>query len=215
MKLGPKPVAPRICLRLGALILIPLWVTGCNLDPFGAKEEVQAVRTNTDEDLRIVRGDILRLREDVNQLSARLEQVSAAYEQDIASLKTSVNGLERQLLQTNPSILSEVDKRIADSDARRVADKNMLIDKINSVVDQINGLSQQIRAASSRSGSTEKVSQKGFYYTVEDGDTLWGIASKFKSQYGVTVEAIRQANEMGASSDRIVPGQKLFIPVKE
>ncbi|NQT83670.1 LysM peptidoglycan-binding domain-containing protein [bacterium] len=69
-----------------------------------------------------------------------------------------------------------------------------------------------VPTSASRGGGT--VTEKGIEYTVEEGDSLWGIASKFK-EYGVTVDAIRRANNMGSASDRIVPGQKLFIPVKE
>jgi len=215
MKSLRKPFDVWRGLQLSVPLLIAFSLAGCSLDPFGTKQEVQAVRTNTNEDMKIVRGDLLRLREDVNNLSARFDRFSAAQEREIASLKTTVSGLERQLHQTNPSILSEVDKKIADLDAKRVADNNKLIEQINSVVDQVNALSRKMRTVSSRAGSTETVSQKGFYYTVEQGDSLWGIANKFRREYGVTVEAIRLANNMSASSTRIVPGQKLFIPVKE
>lgn len=43
-------------------------------------------------------------------------------------------------------------------------------------------------------------------YVVEAGDTLWGIGQ----QFGVTVEALRQAN--GLETDWIYPGQVLVIP---
>ncbi len=200
----------RLALILGAACLL----TGCSFDPFGAKQEVQEVRTSTAEDMKIVRGDFRRIEEELNNLSARLDRSSTAHEREIASLKSTVTGLERQLSQTNVSVLSEVDKKIADSETRRVADKNELVGKINSIVDQVNALSRRVRAAASAPpGGVGKVTQEGFYYTVQEGDTLWGIVGKFR-EYGVTVEAIRQANKVGPG-DRIVTGQKLFIPAKE
>jgi len=204
--------------RLAQLSVPPLLLlilVGCSFDPFGTKEEVRTVRTNTTEDINIIRGDLLRLRDDVNNLTASVDRFSSSQEREISSLRSTVTTLERQVNQMSPSILSEVDRKLADLDAKRVADKNQLVEKINAVVDQVNALARRGSTTPSGSGSTKTVSQKGFYYTVEERDTLWGIASKFKSEYGVTIEAIRQANNMGASDNRIVPGQKLFIPVKE
>ena len=46
-------------------------------------------------------------------------------------------------------------------------------------------------------------------HEVASGHSLWGIAKR----YGVSVEAIRDRNELG-ENDKIVPGQKLVIPDK-
>ncbi len=201
--------------RFLVLLMMSSCLAGCSFDPFGAKEEVQAVRTSTGEDINMLRGDLRRIQEEVNNLSARFDRFSSAQEREVVALKSAVNGLERQVGQTGTSLLSEVDRKIAEQDSKRVADKNELVGKINSVVDQVNNLSRRVRAGSAPpSTAGEKITQKGFYYTVEEGDSLWGIASKFK-EYGATVEAIRQANNMDSSNSRIVTGQRLFIPAKQ
>lgn len=65
------------------------------------------------------------------------------------------------------------------------------------------------RASTSSSGSTTRRSEgssSARTHTVADGETLWGIAR----QYDVTVEAVREANDMDAETIR--PGQTLRIP---
>ena len=44
-------------------------------------------------------------------------------------------------------------------------------------------------------------------HVVEGGDTLWGIARR----YGTSVDAIRQANELGERPIR--PGERLTVPL--
>ncbi|HEX6367999.1 MAG TPA: LysM peptidoglycan-binding domain-containing protein [Longimicrobium sp.] len=60
-------------------------------------------------------------------------------------------------------------------------------------------------ASARRSGSSTGTA--GRTHTVEDGETLWGIARRFD----VTVDAVREANELD-EDDTIQPGQTLRIP---
>ncbi len=46
------------------------------------------------------------------------------------------------------------------------------------------------------------------YYTVEPGDTLWGIAQYF----GTTIDDLLRYNNI-ADPNRIMPGAQLYIPI--
>lgn len=48
------------------------------------------------------------------------------------------------------------------------------------------------------------------YYTVQAGDTVWGIAQRF----GITPQALVDANSL-SEPDRLQPGQELVIPAGE
>lgn len=67
----------------------------------------------------------------------------------------------------------------------------------------VNGL---VKAFGLKKKSSSGSTPSGGTYTVQAGDTLWGISQK----YGVTVSQIKEAN--GLTSDTIYVGQKLIIP---
>ncbi len=65
-----------------------------------------------------------------------------------------------------------------------------------------------VKSSSAKVTGTEKASNtKNIIYTVQAGDTLWSIAQKYE---GVTVEQIRQWNNMSKSSNLKV-GQKIKV----
>jgi membrane-bound lytic murein transglycosylase D len=67
--------------------------------------------------------------------------------------------------------------------------------------------SSSTSSSTRRSGGASTSSSTARTHTVEDGETLWGIARR----YEVTVEAVREANDL--DEDRqIQPGQTLRIP---
>jgi len=73
-------------------------------------------------------------------------------------------------------------------------------------------------AASGKPQATEKPSTGGTKYKVKKGDSLWGIAQKYASDYGVSVSAmvtkIKKANPKIKADNVIHVGQILIIPPK-
>lgn len=72
----------------------------------------------------------------------------------------------------------------------------------NNLTSDVLSVGQVLRIPSSNNGG----STGSFRYTVQKGDSLWSIASR----YGVSVNALREANNL--SSDTLSIGQVLIIP---
>ncbi|GAB4334773.1 MAG: lytic transglycosylase domain-containing protein [Flammeovirgaceae bacterium] len=68
-------------------------------------------------------------------------------------------------------------------------------------------LMQQLKNSDVVSKQTNNSKSEGNkFYTVQDGDTLWGISQKFE---GLTVQRIKQLNQL--HSNKLTPGQKLKV----
>ncbi len=63
--------------------------------------------------------------------------------------------------------------------------------------------------AKKSTGKSAASSSKGFYYTIQSGDTLETIASK----NGVTVQQLKDENRL-TNGSKLLGGQQLFIPKK-
>ena len=74
---------------------------------------------------------------------------------------------------------------------------------------RLDGIITEINETSQKNRGQPATQRKAFYYRVERGDSLYGIAQK----YGLTVEELRRLNNLN-KGDVIYPGQRLLVKSK-
>ncbi len=134
---------------------------------------------------------------------AGLEQNNANLQRDLSDVQARLNQLQGSATgQASAAELQQLRERVQTLEAQREKDKQIILDQ---VAKEIAGMatSRASRSASSSAGSGSDI---GYEHVVKQGDTLASIAKT----YGVSVTAIRKANNLSGDSIRI--GQKLFIP---
>ena len=110
-------------------------------------------------------------------------------------------------------ILRDVDSKVTVLENRRIKVTNKLNTRIDDVVREVTSVLSKMKGGAI-AGITSGGTEKGFYHTVVSGENPWSIAQKYKTEYGVTTQAILDANGL-KSGDPIRPGQKLFVPVNK
>lgn len=170
-----------------------------------------AAQNNLGSQVAGLREDVRLLVERVGQMSLRIEQL----ERENARLLSATDGLNRTyatVAQLNDSV-AELNQLIAQGDnaSRAQAAKALeeLARQTNAAIDSLaKGMNARPQVAAPT--FTSDFPKEGLRYTVEPGDTLSSIASRFKS----TVKDIQNANRI-TDPTKIQVGQTLFIPVKE
>ena len=152
---------------------------------------------NDQQDSRIdattqyVQGELAQARE----RNAQLEQDQAILNRQVQQLSSTVDE-QNQRMGKLQSEISELQAAIRQLNEAREADRKAIVDQISKTVARLVNESRP-RTPPATSGKI---------HVVEQGHTLSGIASAF----GVTVDAIKRANNL--RSDVIRVGQELIIP---
>jgi len=158
-----------------------------------------------------LREDVRILVQRVGELSLRVEQL----ERENAALMQATEGLDRTyatVAQLNEAV-AELNTAMTSGDATTQAKAaeaiKGLATQTNSAIDSL-AKGMVARAAITTPTFDEDYPSTGLSYTVQKGDTLSSIASRYKS----TVRDIQNANQL-PNAGQIKIGQTLFIPVND
>jgi LysM repeat protein len=165
--------------------------------------------------------------ERLNKLSGRIEDLTAAQEalrKQISELTRELEGVREQSGKPNtsyarPEDLNRLAEAIKEVDRKRMDDAEKIRTELLKLRDVLRAPQTPTKKAaptkSPKDTATAPVSDKGFEYVIQSGDTLEAIVLAYKEQnIKVTVAQIRNANP-GLIPERMKVGQKIFIPAPQ
>lgn len=157
-----------------------------------ASDQIEIIQANWDK----VQVDLANIKEQL----AKQQEENNSLRQEINSLRTVLQKSEEARTKEREVLLSKVGEMIAAS-----APKNVPAPEPKK---------EPKESAPTPAPSNSHDNEKGYYHTVEKGQTLSMIATAYSEKgVKVTVDDIRKANNLGPK-DILKVGQKLFIPKK-
>jgi LysM repeat protein len=158
----------------------------------GYLQDLQAAQAAQDKRIEALEKEIADLRDKLNQPGAN----NYAGADDLQKLAGQVQELAKKQQADNDLILKEIEK----------------LGKISSSSTVSHRPPPSIATTTSTDNPTPGGPQKGYYYTIQDKDTLSAIAKAYRTQnIKVTVDQILKANP-GLDSKNLIVGKKIFIP---
>jgi len=167
----------------------------------------------------------LEIRRDIDGLKKTYTDIITS----IASLNTNLSAMQKDVLSVNKSQvtiaeslnklsadiakmeerISALEGRITATDQKIDANMQVFLDELTRQESEIFYMKNQLEDSKTGAGKTspataDKAGEKS--YTVKTGDSLGGLAERFKT----TVDALKKANNI--KTETIYPGQKLIIP---
>jgi LysM repeat protein len=204
-------MVPKAYGRIFALVLLILPSSlSCAQDP-GAFQDAEAERQK-----------ILRTADQVDLLSRQSDDFRTqieALKKQMTDLEMDKTALENQLTQIK-SEQAALRAALEKSEASRLKEREVLLTEVGKLMEggkkksTAPAVSLPPKEKSDATVSADVPTEKGFYHTVESGQSLWQIVEAFKAEgVIVTVDDIRKANHLDKKSS-LKTGQKLFIPKK-
>jgi len=176
-----------------------------------------AAKEDADERYKRLAADLQAVQSDNEALHAKI----TAMEQEIQTLRDAqAHSADNSGMQDELKRLAE---KIQEVDKKRLEDKDAISEEIRK---SIGDLEASIRGAPAPNHSPgpkppvvqdSPASDKGYSYTIKDGDTLGEIVKAYNKDYkskGLKTISIRQAKEANPNVDwdRLRVGQKIVIP---
>jgi len=166
----------------------------------------------------------------IDQLRGKIQDLTEAQDAQkkaIDELAKKINELSDKVntppVSTGASTddLKALAEKVQEIDKKRQADRELIIKQIEALGKATGGSSTHVRTppntttTSTTSGgdtATPTGPQKGYYYTVEQGDMLSAIAKAYRDKgVKVTTTQILKANP-GLDANKLIAGKKIFIP---
>jgi len=158
----------------------------------GYVQDLQAAQHDQKEQIQALEKEIADLRDKMNQPGAN----NYASADDLQKLAGQVQELAKKQQADNDLILKEIDKLGKISGGSTVSHK----------------APPSVETTTSTDNPSPGGSQKGYYYAIQDKDTLSAIAKAYRAQnIKVTVDQILKANP-GLDPKNLIVGKKIFIP---
>jgi len=193
-----------------ARALVPgglLLLAGC----FATEKRVELIETDitqraawTDERLAQIQSDIDAVRAENEALRQRMDDMS----DQIASLGGEVSNRLTELAQNDQEVKQQAlraSQSATEVEAQRERDREEMLDRMNAILEEV--LKENERLSKRVDDLENNALTFGRVHKVAPGESVAGIAK----QYGVTVEAIVEANGLSDAS-LIRVGQELVIP---
>ncbi len=158
----------------------------------GYVQDLQAAQLAQDKRLEALEKEVADLRNKMNQPGVN----NYAGADDLQKLAGQVQELAKKQQADNDLILKEIEKLGKISGGSTVGHRPP----------------PSVETTTATENPTPAGPQKGYYYTIQDKDTLSAIAKAYRAQnIKVTVDQILKANP-GLDAKNLIVGKKIFIP---
>ncbi len=158
----------------------------------GYVQDLLVAREAQDKHMAALEKEIADLRDKLNQPAAN----NYASADDLQKLAGQVQELAKKQQADNDLILKEIEK----------------LGKISSGAPAGHRPPPEMTTPTTTENPTPGGPQKGYYYTIQDKDTLSAISKAYRAQnIKVTVDQILKANP-GLDPKSLIVGKKIFIP---
>jgi septal ring factor EnvC (AmiA/AmiB activator) len=155
-------------------------------------------------------------RERYKRMSAKIEDLETTiqtYNQQFQKMEAEIQRLRGDIarLRESPSVNNDLIEQIKAVDRARIADQKNVAARFAELKELV---TKPPKSSSPAPAPTPQVTEKGFEYSIRDGDTLSKLVPALNKQgVKVTQKQIEQANpKVNWSALKI--GQKIFIPAQ-